>query len=87
MNSQNIIDTLNQIIDKQDISVASVARRMGKSSQALNQQLNNNDMKVSTLLNVIEALHCDVDITIIDRATKEEYKIWNMMAIQIELST
>ena len=75
MSSQNIIDTLNQIIDKQDISVASVARRMGKSSQALNQQLNNNDMKVSTLLNVIEALHCDVDITIIDRATKEEYKI------------
>ena len=43
MNSQNIIDTLNQIIDKQDISVASVARRMGKSSQTLNQQLNNNE--------------------------------------------
>lgn len=75
MISQNIIDTLNQIIDKQDISIASVARRLNKSSQALNQQLNNNDIKVSKLLEIIEALHCDIDITITDRATKEEYKI------------
>lgn len=52
-----------------------MARRIGKSTQALNKQLNNDDMKVSTLLNVIEALHCDIDITITDRATKEEYKI------------
>ncbi len=75
MSSNDIINTLNQIIDKQDVSIASVARRMGKSNQALNQQLNNNDIKISTMLNIIEALHCDIDITITDRATKEEYKL------------
>jgi hypothetical protein len=75
MDSQKIIDTLNQIIDTQDISVAAIARRMEKSTQALNKQLNNDDMKVSTLLEIIEALHCDVIITITDRATKKEYTI------------
>ena len=75
MDSQKIIDTLNQIIDIQDISVAAIARRMEKSTQALNKQLNNDDMKVSTLLEIIEALHCDVVITITDRATKKEYTI------------
>lgn len=75
MNSQNIIDILNQIIKKQDISVASVSRRMGKSTQALNTQLNNNDMKLSTFLDIVNALRCDIDINIVDRATKEEYKI------------
>lgn len=75
MDSQKIIDTLNQIIDTQDISVAAIARRMEKSTQALNKQLNNDDMKVSTLLEIIEALHCDVAITITDRATKKEYTI------------
>ena len=75
LNSQNVIDTLNQIIDSQDVSVASIARRMEKSTQALNKQLNNNDMKVSTMIEIIEALHCDVNITITDRATKKEYTI------------
>ncbi len=75
MSSKDIINTLNKIIDKQDVSIASIARRMGKSSQALNQQLNNNDIKVSTMLGIIEALHCDIDIVITDRATKEEYKL------------
>lgn len=75
MTSKNIIDTLNQIIDKQDISIASVARRMNKTSQALNKQLNNDDIKISTMLDIIEALHCDINITIIDRATKKEYKL------------
>ncbi len=41
----------------------------------LNQQLNNDDIKLSTMLNIIEALHCDIDITITDRATKVEYKL------------
>lgn len=75
MTSNDIINILNQIIDKQDISIASVARRLGKSSQALNHQLNNKDMKISTMLDIIEALHCDIDITITDKATKKEYKI------------
>ena len=75
MTSKNIIDTLSQIIDKQDISIASVARRMGKTSQALNKQLNNNDIKLSTLLCIISALHCNIDITITDRATGREYKL------------
>ncbi len=74
-NSIDIINTLNQIIDNQDISIASVARRMNKSSQALNQQLNNNDIKVSKLLEIIEALHCNIDIVITDRATTKEYKV------------
>jgi len=75
MKSNDIINILNHIIDKQDISIASVARRMGKSSQALNQQLNNDDIKISTMLNIVEALHCDISITITDRATKEEYQL------------
>lgn len=75
MKSQTIIDTLNQIIRDQDISSAAVARRIGKSSQALNTQLNNDDMKLSTLLEIVEALKCDINIAIIDRADKKEYKI------------
>lgn len=75
MNSYDIINTLNQIIDKQDISIASIARRMNKSTQALNKQLNNNDMKISTLLDIVNALHCNIDITITDRATNEVFKV------------
>lgn len=75
MNSQDIIDTINRIIDDQDVSMASIARRLNKSSQALNQQLNNNDIKVSKLLEIIEAMHCDINITITDRATTKEYKL------------
>lgn len=75
MISKNIIDILNQIIDKQDVSIASVARRMNKSSQALNKQLNSNDIKISTMLNIIEALHCNISIIITDKATEKEYKI------------
>ena len=75
MNSQDIIDTINRILDDQDVSMASIDRRLNKSSQDLNQQLNNNDIKVSKLLEIIEAMHCDITITITDRATKREYKI------------
>lgn len=75
MTSKDIISILNKVIDTQDVSVASVARRMGKSTQALNKQLNNNDMKISTLLEIVKGLHCDINITITDRATKKEYKL------------
>lgn len=76
MNSQNIIDTLNLIIKEQDKSISSISRRLDKSNQALNKQLNNNDMKISTLLEIVEnGLLCDIDITITDRATKKKYKI------------
>lgn len=76
MNSQDIINTLNAIIKEQDKSEASISRKLGKSTQALNQQLKNNDMKLSTLLEIIEnGLLCDIDITITDRATKKKYKI------------
>jgi len=75
MTSKKIIDTLVKIINDKDISVASVARRMNKSSQALNQQLNNNDIKISTFLDIVNALHCDIDITITDRATNHKYTI------------
>ena len=76
MNSQNIIDTLNAIIKEQDKSIASISRKLGKSNQALNKQLTNDDMKVSTLLEIVEiGLLCDIDITITDRATKKKYKV------------
>lgn len=75
MESKEIINTVNKIIQKQDVSIASIARRMNKSSQALNQQLNNNDIKVGKLLEIIEAMHCDINITITDRATKEKYNL------------
>lgn len=75
MKSNDIIDVLNQIRDKQDISVASVARRMEKSTQALNKQLNNDDMKISTLLEIVDALYCDINITITDRATNKKYEL------------
>lgn len=75
MTSKEIINTINNVIQAQDVSIASVARRLKKSSQALNQQLNNNDMKVSKLLEIIDAIHCNITITITDRATGQEYKI------------
>lgn len=73
--SNDIVDVLNQIRDKQDLSVASVARRMEKSTQALSKQLNNNDMKISTLLEIVNALHCDINIIITDRATGNKYEL------------
>lgn len=76
MNSQDIINTLNTIIKEQDKSIASISRRLGKSNQALNKQLNNDDIKISTLLEIVEnGLLCDIDITITDRATKKKYRI------------
>lgn len=77
MNSKNVIDTLNTIIDNQGISIAKVAQRIGKSSQALNKQLNNDDMKISTLLDIVNAMYCDIEIVITDRATKTKYVIDN----------
>lgn len=76
MNSQDIINVLNTIIKEQDKSISSISRKLGKSNQALNKQLANDDMKLSTLLEIIETgLLCDIDITITDRATKKKYKI------------
>ena len=77
MNSRNIIDTLNTVIDNQGISIAKVAQRIGKSSQALNKQLNNDDMKISTLLDIVSAMYCDIEIVITDRATNTKYVIEN----------
>lgn len=79
MISKNFINILLEIINDHDVSVASVARRMEKSSQALNQQLNNNDIKISKFLDIVEALHCDIDIVITDRATGKKYRIDNKM--------
>lgn len=77
MNSINVIETLNTIIDNQGISIAKVAQRIGKSSQALNKQLNNDDMKISTLLDIVSAMYCDIEIVITDRATNTKYTIEN----------
>lgn len=77
MDSKQIISIINDIITEQDISIAAVARRMGKSSQALNVQLNNDDIKVSTLLAIVDALRCTVNITITDKATGEKHNISN----------
>lgn len=75
MTSKDVIDNIAAIISDKDISVASVARKMGKSSQALNRQLNSNDIMVSTLLNIVNALSCDIDIIITDRADNKQYHI------------
>lgn len=77
MDSKQVINILNDIITEQDISIAAVARRMGKSSQALNVQLNNDDIKLSTLLAIVDALRCTVNITITDKATGEKHSICN----------
>lgn len=77
MDSKQIISIINNIIIDQDISIAAVARRMGKSSQALNVQLNNDDIKLSTLLAIVDALRCTINITITDKATGEKHSISN----------
>ena len=74
MNSKDIINNLNIIILDQDVSFASVARRMNKTGQALGKQLSNDDMKLSTMFAILNAIHCDIDITITDRATGKVYK-------------
>lgn len=77
MDSKMIINVINDIIAEQDISIAAVARRMGKSSQALNVQLNNDDIKVSTLLAIVDALRCTINITITDKATGDKHSVSN----------
>lgn len=77
IDSKSIITILNDIITDQDISIAAVARRMNKSSQALNAQLNNDDIKLSTMLAIVDALRCTVNITITDRATGDKHSISN----------
>ena len=78
MTSKEIIDILNTIISDQDISSAAIARRLGKSNQALNKQLNNDDIKLSTLLEIADALRCDISITLTDRATTKKYSVDNV---------
>lgn len=75
MESKEIINKLSEIINNKDVSIASVARKIGKSNQALTKQLSNTDMKVSTLLKIIDAMQCDVSINIVDRASKTKYVI------------
>lgn len=72
---EKIMETVNKIIEAQGVSDAAIARRIGKSSQSLNKQLNGSDLKVSTLLSIIDAMHCDVNITITDRATNTTYTV------------
>lgn len=75
MESCEVIGILTKIIEEQDVSIASVARRMGKTTQALNKQLHSDNMRITTLLEILEAMHCDIDITLTDRATGRKFII------------
>lgn len=52
---------------KHDMSSADVADKCGWYHQAYNVRLNNNDMKLSDIEKVANAMNCDVKLEFIDR--------------------
>lgn len=63
MNIKQIIKTLCAY---KGISVAQLAQMTKQTPQNLNNKLSRNDMRISDLENVAQALSCKVELTVID---------------------
>ena len=63
----NISEIIKILCVKKEISVAELSVKLGNTKQNLFNKLYRNDMKVSDLEKIAEALGCDLKITFVDK--------------------
>ena len=70
---ENVADRLKAISRYKGITQQVIADRIGVGKQCLNNRLQRKDLKVSEMLEIAEALECDVEIRITDKKTGKEF--------------
>ena len=67
----NVSEIINIICVKRNITVAELSVKMGFSKQNLFNKLYRNDMKVSDLEKILDALDCELKICVLDKESKQ----------------
>ncbi|MGI5057341.1 helix-turn-helix domain-containing protein [Treponema socranskii] len=67
----NVSEIIKIICVKRNITVAELSVKMGFSKQNLFNKLYRNDMKVSDLEKILDALDCELKICVLDKESKQ----------------
>lgn len=67
----NVSEIIKIICVKRNITVAELSVKMGFSKQNLFNKLYRNDMKVSDLEKILDALDCEFKICVLDKESKQ----------------
>ena len=67
----NVSEIIKIICVKRNITVAELSVKMGFSKQNLFNELYRNDMKVSDLEKILDALDCELKICVLDKESKQ----------------
>ena len=67
----NVSEIIKIICVKRNITVAELSVKMGFSMQNLFNKLYRNDMKVSDLEKILDALDCELKICVLDKESKQ----------------
>ena len=67
----NVSEIIKIICVKRNITVAELSVKMGFSKQNLFNKLYRNDMKVSDLEKILDALDCKLKIGVLDKESKQ----------------
>ena len=67
----NVNEIIKIICVKRNITVAELSVKMGFSKQNLFNKLYRNDMKVSDLEKILDALDCELKIGVLDKDSKQ----------------
>lgn len=67
----NVSEIIKIICVKRNITVAELSVKMGFSKQNLFNKLYRNDMKVSDLERILDALDCELKIGVLDKESKQ----------------
>lgn len=67
----DVSEIIKIICVKRNITVAELSVKMGFSKQNLFNKLYRNDMKVSDLEKILDALDCELKICVLDKESKQ----------------
>lgn len=67
----NIAEMIKILCVKRNTSVAELSVKLGNSKQNLFNKLYRNDMKLSDIEKIAEALGCDISLQFVDKDTKQ----------------
>ena len=67
----NVSEIIKIICVKRNITVAELSVKMGFSKQNLFNKIYRNDMKVSDLEKILDALDCELKICVLDKESKQ----------------
>lgn len=67
----NVSEIIKIICIKRNTTIAELSVKMGFSKQNLFNKLYRNDMKVSDLEKVLAALDCELNISVLDKNSKD----------------